>query len=185
MRLRLMSYLCGIFLLGLLACSCSDDNTPESDQGSSIEQGLLGDQGQSTNDQGASNTDQALSQKEGGTNPKEGGVPTDGTPSKNTGALCSTTNKCDSNTGDECIYFTGTDNPGMCSMKCAPKDSPCPVANPQEQNSSCFAKMKDSEDIFCVYICKKNDKSYKCPNDTDYKCVKATGSAETYVCVPK
>jgi len=73
----------------------------------------------------------------------------------------------------------------MCLGKCSTQGADCPVTNAATQLAKCAAQVAGPPvQLYCLYICEYQGKTYKCPDDTNFNCV-AGSTAGVKACQPK
>jgi hypothetical protein len=114
--------------------------------------------------------------------PLDYGAPNDLPPGSgpNSGAICSASVACP-NADEVCTYFGSST--GMCLSPCAQKGDACRVAQEFAQISTCSIKGLDGK-WYCGWYCVLGGTPFKCPNDTDYKCVASDKDGFSF-CEPK
>jgi len=124
----------------------------------------------------------------GGGTDAGGGVAKDAAPPTDKGAaappfgqLCTGPDTCPK--GELCLFAEPEATKGICLRKCDTPDAPCSVPDPKYYSGCALYWNSDIGKVkLCVIFCKAPDKTYPCPNATDYKC-KTYG--QMGMCVPK
>lgn len=169
-----------------LIAGCSDDDGAP-DQGGIVDQGVVTDLGTTFQDQGVAHKDKGADKSV--SKQDQGGVQDQGQPKdvyypdtsvlSNSGAICNASTPC-TLPGEECLYFGSTN--GMCLGECQKNWDPCPVKDKNTQLSMCSVKSLDGTKWYCGWLCEWSGQTYKCPDDTNFKCVP---SAKGSFCQPK
>jgi hypothetical protein len=170
----------------LLVAGCSDDDTSNGgvDQSVTVDQGTSQDQGTGQDKGDPPDAGPAV----------DGHGTTDGIPDgtsgqddlgigSNSGAICTQSTPCPDPT-ETCIYFEAALGKGMCLASCQQQGDTCPVADKSTQISVCSVTGYQPGTWLCGWFCELGGKTYKCPNDTDYKCV-ASSNGVAQFCYPK
>jgi hypothetical protein len=98
------------------------------------------------------------------------------------GQLCTGPGTCPD--GELCLFAEADATKGICLRKCDTADAPCSVPDPKYYSGCAVYWNSDVGKVkLCVIFCKSPDKTYPCPNATDYKC-KSYGP-QMGMCVPK
>jgi len=104
-----------------------------------------------------------------------------GSSGTNSGAICNASQLCSG--GDQCLYFDASATNGMCLAACSNPGDTCPAGS--GMYSICGVDA-NSQQSFCVYICKIQTTTYPCPNSYDYTCkvIDPTYAPDIGACVP-
>ena len=81
------------------------------------------------------------------------------------------------------MLFESGATKGMCLGKCNSGGADCQVPDATTQLSKCTIQDSNKQ-LFCGWLCEVQGKTYKCPNDTDYKCI-SLGDPNAKYCAPK
>jgi hypothetical protein len=105
-------------------------------------------------------------------------------PIVNSGDVCSQSSPCKSKS-ESCMALETGGTSGMCLGKCNAAQTDCPVADKATQLSKCLLQDQKKQ-LHCAWMCDVQGKKYKCPNDTDYKCIALNASQpDVKYCAPK
>jgi hypothetical protein len=106
------------------------------------------------------------------------------TTDSNSGAICTQSAPCKV-TSERCMALETGATTGMCFGMCNTAQADCPVADQATQLAKCLLQDENNQ-LLCAWMCEVQGTTYKCPNDTDYKCMSLKASQPNVkYCAPK
>lgn len=97
------------------------------------------------------------------------------------GKICTSSKGCAS--GELCVFTEPEATKGICLRKCQVMDKLCDVPDPKFYSACAIYYNASGQVKVCVIFCKLPNKTFPCPNNTDYRCKVFDNGLG--MCVPK